>query len=125
MLSVDGTSYEMQPSPISSVVDADSGMHRTWFALKDSSVKLSDGLRCSVRWGMAKGVWEAPAAAVYSSEQGSRVWRLRDGKQESVPVKVVRSSGASVLLTGELHGGDSVSADGASIAALNAQGGTQ
>lgn len=113
MTSADGARYKLAPTPVSSVVAADTGMHRTWFALADSTTRLGDGLRCTLEWSVADGVWEAPAGAVATTPEGSAVWRRRDDKVERVIVEVMRSSGTSILLRGPLQDGDMLSADGA------------
>ncbi len=113
MLSSDGKRYELVPTPISSTTAADTGMHRTWFALADASVQLGDGLRCTIEWTLSDNVWQAPAGAVATTAEGSMVWRRRGGIVQRIVVQVLRSSGASVLVHGALQPGDEVSADGA------------
>lgn len=118
MISADGSSYELDAKPISTVISADTGMHKTWFSLADSSVRLSDGLRCTLEWSLSSNVWETPLASISTKEKGTVLWRRREGKVSQIPVQVLQSSGSSVLVQGELKEGDLVAADGSAQAAL-------
>lgn len=108
----DGRSYQLSPTPVSSIVEADTGMHQSWFALVDSTVQLGDGMRCTVEFHVSDNVWEAPVGAVATTSNGSVVWRRRKGVVERISVQVLRASGASVLIQGTFEAGDELSADG-------------
>lgn len=120
MVTADGLRYELAPKPISTVVKSDTGMHQTWFALKDTSVLLSDGLRCSVEFGVSDDVWEVPVRAAVNTENDTTLLRRRGEVVKRIPIEIHSRSGASLLVRGELKAGDMVSADG-SAAAQEAQ----
>ncbi len=122
MIAADGKTYDLVPTPISTLVSPDTGMHKTWFSLLDASTRLGDGQRCTLEWSLSEDVWEAPAAAIVSSESGSVLWRRRDSTVSQVTVQVLKSSGSSVLVQGELIDGDQVAADGNVLVA--GEGGT-
>ncbi len=112
MVSADGHTYPLNPSPVSSIVAADTGMHTTWFALQESQTPLGDGQRCTVNWKSSEDQWEGPIDAIVTTSQGSMVWRKRKGEVERVVVTVVNASGASLWLQGPFVDGDQIAADG-------------
>ncbi len=109
MLTADGFRYELIPQPVSTVVQTDSGMHLSWFDLKDRSAVLNNGLRCSVEFSVSEDLWEVPSGAV---ADGTTLVRRRGDVVAKIPVVVLSGSGASVLVRGDLQAGDFVSANG-------------
>ncbi|GEM_PF-1531082 len=107
----DGQRHELNATPITSILDAKTGMNKTWFVLRDLSVSLGDGMACTVRWSVQADVWQVPAASVTTTGDGSLLWRLRSGVPEAISVQILNSSGSSVLVRGALADGDSVAAD--------------
>ncbi len=112
MVTSEGQRYDLHPKPISTVVEADTGTHQTWFELKDSTVVLSDGLRCSVQFSVSEDVWEIPVGAVATAPEGPMVWRRRGAEVKRISVQIFSGSGASILVRGDIAAGDFVSADG-------------
>ena len=107
----DGQRHELNPTPITSIMDAKTGMHKTWFALRDLAVPLGDGMSCTIQWSVNADIWQVPAASVKTSAEGSLLWRLRSGTPQKIPVQILNSSGSSILVKGALTDGDSVAAD--------------
>ena len=123
MIAADGRSYALVPTPISTLVSPETGMHKTWFSLLDASTRLGGGQRCTLEWSLSENVWEAPAASISTTENSSFLWRRRNSKVSQVVVQVLKSSGSSVLVQGELKDGDQVAADGSALE--TAEGGTR
>ena len=112
MRTADGLRYDLMPQPVSSVTQTDSGMHLTWFEIKDPAAVLSNGLRCSVEFSVSEDLWEVPSGAIAKVSEVTMLLRRRGEVVTQIPVVVLSGSGASVLVRGDLQAGDVVSADG-------------
>lgn len=53
-----------------------------------------------------------PSVAVLWDQQGSYVWRVKNGKAERVPVRILKRNEGSVLVDGALNRDDSVVVEG-------------
>ncbi|MDM7456456.1 MAG: efflux RND transporter periplasmic adaptor subunit [Tepidimonas sp.] len=74
---------------------------------------LPDPLNVSADAGAsAVGAWRVPVGALDERAQGPRVWRVRDGKLEAVPVRVLRMDDRHAVVAAPLAAGERVVALG-------------
>lgn len=111
LVAYDGARHGLDPAPVASVVDPETGTLRAWFALKEG--RLPSGLRGTVEVRASDRAWSSvPSRAVVEREQGPSVFVRRGGRTFWVPVEVQAKSGADAVVQGDLQKGDEVLADG-------------
>lgn len=101
---LNGVVAPLRGPPVSSVVDAESGNHLSWYEV-EGDVLLPDGLRGFVSVEDAPPAFSVPAAWIGTPPS---IRRRRDGVITQIPVKVAREDSDRVWIRGELEAGDQI-----------------
>jgi len=104
----DGRTIALNPTPIAAVIVPSDGTKRSWFEPVEP-IELPDGLFGTARLTLARDVWEVPATAILQRGASSTLIRRRGEVSETIPVEIVAASGTSALVRGPLAPGDLVS----------------
>ncbi|NJK89395.1 MAG: hypothetical protein HC923_08300 [Myxococcales bacterium] len=117
-----GDRIALRTPSIAEWTDPRSGQLERWF-LPAEDVKLPDGLVGRVVLGATANVVEVPSSSLVRGSDETMVFVLEEGVPKAVPIEVLRDSGTSALVQGELTVGDDVAEDASWIAKDEATGG--
>lgn len=109
--SLRGETLALNPGPLASAVDPDSGTLRMWFAL--SQERLNSGLRGTLVVRAEGNDWyEVPAQAVVKKGGQSSIFVKRGATPQWMPAALRLSTGATAIVQAGLQDGDHVLANG-------------
>lgn len=119
-VTLDGREIPLADTPVATRLEPRSGRTRVWLEPREP-VLLPGGVSGTLRLRTKAPALEVPTSALVTRDGETRVYVLHDGAPKASSVQVVRDSGTSALVVGDLEAGQSVAEIGASVSGADGE----